>query len=157
MSFTSASFYDSAISDTIFDSCDFSNADLSSCTIKNVTFRACRLTGALFSSSKLINTVFESAAAQYLSFEDSLLQNLLIADSDFTSSSFSRVKHSKLRIESSKLVSVSFVGTPLYGISLPSSDISGMILSPDMKELKGAVLDVSQCLDIARILGVEIS
>jgi hypothetical protein len=45
----------------------------------------------------------------------------------------------------------------LGNISFKGSDISGIYLSDTFKELKGASLDVSQALDVAKILGVKIT
>ena len=84
------------------------------------------------------------------------MHNVSIISSDFSESSFSSVKHDGLRIESSSLKSASFRNTPLASVSLASSDISGIILSENLSELKGAKLDVSQALDIAKLLGIEI-
>ena len=44
----------------------------------------------------------------------------------------------------------------LSSLSLKMSDLGGIYLSQDAKELKGAKLDVSQALDIVKLFGAEI-
>ena len=45
----------------------------------------------------------------------------------------------------------------LSSFSLPGTDIQGIVLSADSRELRGAVLDMAQILAIARLLGIEIT
>lgn len=156
VSFASSVFTDSVITDTVFDSCDFSNADFSAASFLRVRFLHCKLTGAVFFSSRLRKVEAESISARYISFDRATLEDVRIDNSDLHDSSFTAVSHKKLSIVASDLSRSDFRHTPLSGIALTSSSLSGIALSDNAKELKGAELDVSQALDIVRGMGVEV-
>ena len=65
--------------------------------------------------------------------------------------------HERLCLDGSVLSGSSFRGTGLDGISLIGSDISGISLSEDLRELRGASLDIAQVMDIARMIGITVT
>ena len=92
----------------------------------------------------------------YVSFDDSELKDSGIYESKMNEGSFCDVSCKNFSLHSDNLSGTSFKGTMLSHISLKMSDISGIYLSEGAKELKGAKLDVSQALDAAKLIGVEI-
>ena len=156
VSFSGAVLADTAFSDTVFDSCDFSNVDLSSCHLTDVVFSHSRLTGALFRSSRLKKVCMKDCTVLYSSFDSSLFRSFSAASCDFSGSSFSSLQHRDSSLVSSVLCHVSFRGTPLAGLSLLQSQLDGIILSEDLRELRGASVDPAQAMDIMRTLGAVI-
>ena len=92
----------------------------------------------------------------YVSFDDSELKDSGIYESKMNEGSFCDVSCKNFSLHSDNLSGTSFNGTMLSNISLKESDISGIYISEGAKELKGAKLDVSQALDAAKLIGVEI-
>ena len=102
------------------------------------------------------NLVIEDCVGLYATFDSSFLKNVSISNSDFSESSFSECRTEGLSIVSSSLVRTSFRGTPLLSVGLDSSDMEGIILSENLKELRGARLDVAQAISIVRTAGAVI-
>lgn len=50
----------------------------------------------------------------------------------------------------------SFFGTLLNGLDFTSSRMEGIVVSDTGKELRGAIVSVSQAADLARVLGLVI-
>ena len=98
----------------------------------------------------------ENTSFLYVSFDNSDLKNSGIYNSKINDGSFSDVSCKNFSLHSDNLLGTSFRGTMLSLISLKMSDISGIYLSEGAKELNGAKLDVSQALDAAKLIGVEI-
>ena len=78
-------------------------------------------------------------------------------DSEVEECSFSDLSVEKMALTGCSLASSIFKGTPLQNISLCGSDISGIFISSDCKELRGAKLDIGQALDAARLMGIEVT
>ena len=95
-------------------------------------------------------------AARYASFDGSELKDVTFAGCDISEGSFSSVTHCRLSFSGCALHRTIFRSTPLAGIGLAASDISGIVLSENPRELRGAVLDAGQALDIVRLFGAEI-
>ena len=156
VSFSSASFLNASISDTVFESCDFSNADFSSSSMHRVSFRECRLTGAVFLSSRLKHLEIINSASRYSSFDNAYIDDCHFSDSDFPDSSFSGIRHKAFSITSCNLAVCIFRGTSLQNLCLSNSKVGRTSFSENLRELRGANLDLEQSLDIIRSLGVNI-
>ena len=98
----------------------------------------------------------ENSTFLYVSFDNSDLKNSGIYNSKINDGSFNEVSCKNFSLHSDNLSGTSFKGTSLSLISLKMSDIGGIYLSEGAKELKGSKLDVSQAIDAARLMGVEI-
>lgn len=156
-SFSSAVFRGAVFTDVVFDSCDFSNADFSSASFHSVKFLSCRFTGSVFLSARLKKVEIDNATGLYTSFDNAFFSNCCIMHSDFRDSSFSSISHTKLEITDTNLSRASLRGTRLSGLSLRGTTLDGITLSENMKELKGALLDISQALAIIRTKGADIN
>ena len=155
-SFSSSSFRDASLSSVTFDSCDLSSADFSLCSIHRVAFRDCRLTGASFARSRIRELAIAGTSAIYVTFDESSIKKLRITSSDLSDSSFSECRADDAVIRDTLLCRTSFRGTMLSLFVLSGSDIEGIILSENIRELRGACLDVAQGLAVARTLGADI-
>ena len=78
-------------------------------------------------------------------------------DSEVEECSFSDLSVEKMALTGCSLAHSIFKGTPLKTIILRGSDISGIYISSDYNELREAKLDVSQALDAARLMGIEVT
>lgn len=98
----------------------------------------------------------EKCTFLYVSFDEGDMRNSGIYESKMNDGSFNSVNCRNVSIHSTSLSGTSFRDTMLSSLSLKMSDLGGIYLSQDAKELKGAKLDVSQALDIVKLFGVEI-
>lgn len=98
----------------------------------------------------------EKSTFLYVSFDYSDLRNSGIYESKMNDGSFSEVSAKNFSIHSTNLAGTSFKGTMLSSLSLKMSEIGDIYISEDARELRGAKLDVSQAMDAAKLLGIQI-
>ncbi|MBE6033992.1 MAG: pentapeptide repeat-containing protein [Clostridiales bacterium] len=149
-------FQKSYFKDCLFKNCDFSNCDFSSSTFSNCLFQNIKGVGADFSESVLKDMEIKECLFRYGVFTYSLLKDCNIADSDFSESFIDNCKIKKLNLDKVNLIRTNLCKTPLKGIDLRSAQIDGIILSAEAKELYGAVVELSQAAELAKILGIII-
>ena len=66
------------------------------------------------------------------------------------------MNHKRVRIHDSNLRRAVLTGTSLRDLSLTGSSLDGIFLSESLKEVRGAELDISQAVDIVKLLGVTV-
>lgn len=140
--------------DVIFDHCDLSNCQMSESTLRRVVFDHCRMTGADLSRCVMQDVVFLNCALDYSNFAFSSFKNCRLADCVCTQSSFSEGKFTAFEIQRCKLDESEFFHSRLQGVDLSSCTIEGIALCGD--ELKGVIVNPSQAVDLARVLGIII-
>ncbi|MDL2206443.1 pentapeptide repeat-containing protein [Eubacteriales bacterium OttesenSCG-928-N13] len=143
-----------SFTDCQFDHCDFSNFEFSGCSLVRVAFEDCRLTGATFLDASLMHVQFQSCMLTYIAFGRSTLKQTRFAQCDMTNASFRSVKHDLPKLESCKLIASEWVETPLKGMDLSDCEIAGLLVSDGA--WRGAILDASQLLELARLMGVVV-
>ena len=79
-----------------------------------------------------------------------------IESCDLSDTSLNDITHKGSSIISSTLSRAFLVNTKLASLKLDGSDLSEIYISSDLKELKGAELDVSQALDVIKLIGVKL-
>ena len=169
--FSFHTFSDCVFSNQTYTDCDFSSAVFTSCTFETCTFISCRMPeclidGCSFTDSKLMGVTLEGARIRKsiflrVNFSYSDLSSMRLQDVEITSSSleetgFTDVTHKRVRIHNSNLCCAVLTGTSLRDLSLTGSSLDGIFLSDSMKEVRGAELDISQAVDIVKLLGVTV-
>lgn len=159
-SFTGIEFYNSDFSDSSFINVSFYNCNLSSCVfdlslMNRVSFKDCILSGASFIEAKAKNVKIESSNMMYSTLDKLTGFGLDIHSSNLHGSSLRGLNLKNSRIVKSDMSSSNIQGTILSSLSLKDSDITGIFFS-DLKEIKGAKLDVNQVMAIASVLGIQI-
>ena len=62
----------------------------------------------------------------------------------------------KIKIKECKFILTNFFNTKLAGIDFSTSNIEGIILSNNFKELKGIKANEIQAIELAKLLGIKI-
>ena len=143
------------MSSRIIDS-DLARIECQDARLADVSLVSCRLPGASFARSSIKRMEIISSSGLYASFSSSHASCLCIRECMLEDSSFEDMKCTSCSIEHTSLRRSQFRGTWLRDIRLCGSDIEGIALSPDLHELRGAVLDTAQALSVARLLGIEL-
>ena len=167
MDFKSFLFENCIFERVVFQGCDFSLA-----LFRNVEFEACDLSNSksiqslydhvimnhtkaiglrnyqsVFKSCKFKDTIFK-----YANFSESKISKVNFDHCDLQSSDFSIMKKFDVSFNTCDCTSINFFKTSLSNIDLSSSNIEGMIISDLFFELKHAILNREQMIDMARSL-----
>lgn len=139
-----------------FLNCDFSNCMMEDTYWKMVSFVDCKGQGANFTNGVFRNVKFTGCKLDYANFTRALWENLEIRQTTFVSASLSEVKLKKILLEGDRFEKTDFFKTPLKGVDFSRCDVEQLILSDDLREIRGAKLSPEQAVDIARLLGVTV-
>ena len=92
----------------------------------------------------------------YANFGETTLEDVALSGGQFRQACFSKVKLKRFRAEKSVFSQAEFYKTPLAGVDLSTCDISGIVLSESLSELKGAKVAPFQAVELAELLGLKI-
>ncbi len=165
-----------AFENVAFRGCVFEGVDFSGCTFTDVQFLSCRFISCTMARSWLNRVDFRSCSAPGMSFGKGRLTGVLMADSQFGYCDFSDASVSRLRAAETNLVEANIHLTKLShveldgcdltratvyrsslaGVDLSTCDISGIRVSGDFRELRGAVVSAAQAVQLAGLLGVKV-
>lgn len=179
--FTGLELADVAADGTVFEnvafrSCTFERVNLSNCTFTDVLFSGCRFVRCDLGRSWLNRVDFRSCSAPVLSFLKSRLTGVSLVDSQLayadlsettvdqlvasetklSEASFHATKLRHLALDRCDLSRATFFRTSLSGVDLSTCDISGLRVSSDLRELRGAVIDPDQAAELMGLLGIKI-
>ncbi|MDX5701023.1 pentapeptide repeat-containing protein, partial [Clostridioides difficile] len=87
-------------------------------------------------------------------FSFSKFKIVSILDSNFENSVFQEVKGDNLVFEYTNLKKANFNGTKLSGIDFTTNNIEGIEIGID--DIRGAIFDVSQAIDLTKLMGIII-
>ena len=144
----------------VFRGCAFERVNLSNCTFTDVLFSGCRLVRCDMGRSWLNRVDFRSCSAPGLSFLKSLseatVEQLVASETKLTEASFHATRLRRVSLRSCDLTRSTFFRTSLSGVDLSTCDISGLRVSSDLRELRGAVIDPEQAAELIGLLGIKI-
>lgn len=160
----------------VFRGCVFEGVDLSNCTFTDVLFSGCRLMRCKMERAWLNRVDFRSCSAPGMSFLKGRLTGVSMVDSQFSYCDFSEASVSSLRASSTSLVESNVYSTrlsrveldgcdltrstvfraSLAGVDLSTCDITGIRVSSDFHELRGAIVGEEQAVQLATLLGIRI-
>lgn len=179
--FSSLELSDVAANGTVFEnvvlrSCAFERVNLSNCTFTDVLFSGCRFVRCDMGRSWLNRVDLCSCSAPGLSFLKGRLSGVSLADSQLAYADFSEAAVDQLVASETKLSEASFHATrlrhlalggcdlsratffrtSLSGVDLSACDVSGLRVSSDLRELRGAVIGSDQAVELIGLLGIQI-
>lgn len=99
---------------------------------------------------------FSDCNMNYANFDQSVLKSVIFRQVELNSSNLSQCKCKDVFWNHVQLVNASFFKTSLRGMDFTTSVIQGLVLSDEMEELKGAVMDIYQAAEMAGRLGIII-
>ncbi len=139
--------------DVIFDHCDFSNCQLSESTLRRVVFDHCRMTGADLSRCVLQDVVFSTVRSIIPTLRFPALRAAALRIASARSLRSARGSLPPLRSSGASWMKVSF-STVILTASICRPVRLKASLCGD--ELKGVIVNPSQAVDLARVLGIVI-
>lgn len=140
------------ISDTIFDSCDFSNNEWYNSSFHRVIFRNCRLTGVNFAESYINHCQFINCTMPYTSFNFSKIRFAHFEQCDLSTSEFSDLDWKKIEFNHCELEKTTWLNTNLANLNLSSSHFEQLYFSPD--KIRGLIINLDQMPNIGLALGL---
>ena len=140
--------------DAIFDNCNFSNSSFQGSSFVRCEFINCKLSGCDFTESIQNNVVFTETNASYSNFSLSRLQNVVFENTVLRNAYFQEDIFKNVYFEKADLVQSQIFKTSLKDIDLSNSFIDGIVVS--MEDIKGAIINEYQAIDLINLLGVKI-
>lgn len=155
-----------------FENCDLTGASFIGCELTGCTFVECTFNGAYFRDTRLTDcsasgcsftkALFRKSELcggfyRYANFSDSVFESTSLSDVTLAESAFIQVKFKKSRFICADLSKTDILGTPLKGMDLSDCNISGIMLSEDLRELKGARINTLQAAELIRLLDIEVA
>lgn len=160
----------------VFRGCSFDGADLSNCTFTDVLFSGCRFTRCDMGRSWLNRCDFRSCSAPGITFLKGRLTGVTVVDCQFSYCDFSEATVERLIASETNLMEASIYSTclryvaldrcnltrttvfraSLSGMDLSMCDISGIRVSSDLHELRGAIVSEEQAAQLVGLLGIVV-
>lgn len=160
----------------ILEGCRFQNCDLTRASFTDCVLKGCDLSGAKLWESYFSRCRVQNCRALGANFAEGRLFELTIAGTQLRYACFDQSKWERVRVENSCLAEVMLTnsrlktlcfaqadlsgamltGTPLKGLDLRGCTLTNVSCSETCRELQGAVVDVLQAAQLARLLGVVI-
>jgi uncharacterized protein YjbI with pentapeptide repeats len=140
--------------DARLKACDLSNADWQHARMQRVEFESCNLTGANFSNAQIHHARFAGCKlllAPFLEtkFSACAFTNCNLEQADFTGTDLRQAVFDHCRLGGAR-----FFGAQLAGADLRGSDLAR--LGVTAQELRGAIVEQGQLVQIAPLLGVVV-
>ena len=93
---------------------------------------------------------------QYSNFHQSNVQSSEFTRCDFSHGAITSSRHKKMALSACQIVETNFFGTSLAGLDFSDCDMSGLIVSDTLSELRGAVVNPIQAVELAKLLGIVV-
>ena len=152
--FSECKFHSSQLTDVRFENCDLSNISFAGSSLYRVEFISCKLLGTNLSETTINHVLLHDCNAGYINLAMSKMNQVRFAHSLLRNGSLNDCRFSSVAFDSCDLVEADFSHAPLRGIDLRTSRISGITLN--ISDLKGAVINTMQAMDLLPLLGVII-
>lgn len=154
--FLNCDFEKSSFIDVVFCSCDFSNSRLPDSYFKRCEFRSVKGVGTDFHESLFREVCMEECVFSFANFSGTGWESALLCSGDFQDSYLEDCRLKKVQFQGLKLNRASFFHTSLRGMDLRENEIEALTLSEEKQELKGAIVDLYQAAELARLMGLVI-
>ncbi len=151
VSISQASFYH-----VRFEGGDLSGGDIRRSHFRQCEFRKAKGVGLIVSDSFFRRVRFSDWNGRYMQWATCELEQVDWINADCREALFSDCPLKTVRFDHTALQQTQFFKTYLKGIDLTSCDIDGLSVSERMTELQGAVVDLYQAAELARMLGIII-
>ena len=139
-----------------FQNCDISNCNFESSYWKQSSLRSCKAQGADWKEASFHACVIEDSKLDYVSFNRCLMEQVTLQRCSFVSTAISDARWKKVFLQVKRFHSTDFFKTSMYGVDLSTCELSQLLLSDDLRELRGAKIDAFQAPEFVRLLGMVI-
>ena len=154
--FAGADFSSSEFSNCRFMGCDLSNGTFAEGFFSHVRFEGTKAVGADFTRCVLRDVTVTDTAFRFANFGGTKWDHVAVRESSFAEASLTAVTPRHVTFTDCDLTRAELFRTPLRGIDLRTDILRGITVSDFFWELRGAIVDEMQAVDLARFLGVEI-
>lgn len=152
--FTDCRLSSTHLMDVRFEHCDLSNARLPESSLMRVEFIDCKLVGTDLSESTLQHLLLKDCNARYLNLSMNKLSQVRLTGCDLREAYLDNCKFSAVALEQCDLMGADFTRTSLRGIDLRTSHIEALRLN--LPDIRGAIVDTVQAMELVRLLGVVV-
>lgn len=152
--FSGADLSEMQFTDVVFDTCDFSNAQLQHAQFHRCSFKGVKLTGADFSHVRLTHVIVEQSDAQYSDFSLSHMKFAAFHEVDLTNANFFGCQFKDVNFVKNILHDASFIETDLANIDLSTNQYDRIEVT--IEKLQNCIVSKRQAIGFARLLGIQI-
>ncbi len=159
--FENCRFNESNLSKTSFVNVVFKNCDFSNCTMTQGYFSRCEFITCKALGAKFVEALFKDVTIQesnfaYVNMDKASINTMKIAASTFENANLTECQLKNLECEQVLFTKTNFFKTALKGIDFTKNTITNVIVSAEGTELRGAVVDLYQAAELAKLFGVII-
>ncbi|MHB8097415.1 MAG: pentapeptide repeat-containing protein [Erysipelotrichaceae bacterium] len=149
-------FDSSSFVDVEFNHCDLSNSSFKQTYFERCEFVLCKGIGMDWSKSNIKHVKFSQSNLQYTFFEYSKFADILFEYANLSDTSFSECTLKNFDVNDSKFIQTNFFKTGLKGIDFSRCEFSHPVVSSQLTELKGIVLNPVQALNLVSLIGIVV-
>lgn len=142
--------------DVVFESCDLSGCNFDDGYMERTAFYSCKGVGAKLTGMVLRHFSMEECNFDDVNFDSSRLEQVQFLRTRFNNGNLSACRCNQVFWSEAELKNVSFFKTSLRGMDFSDSEITGIVVSDDNRELSGATVDLYQAAELAKKMGVII-
>lgn len=144
-----------------FRDCIFKNCDFSNCEGRDSYFNKCeiissKMTGSEFCNSIFQDVLFKNTSCTYANFDESSFRNIILNECDMAFAEITQCKLKGFYLKDNRFNGTSFYKTLLNGIDFSDCQLAGIRISSSFSEIKGAVVNELQALELSSLLGIKI-
>ena len=139
-----------------FQNCDLSNSDVSWSYWSDCLWEEVKAVGIKAQKASFLRTKMKHSNLRYGNLGESKLEKWQAERCDFTESFLTACQCKELVLRENRFVRTSFFQTPLRGIDFTSCELEEVFVSEDGTELAGAIVDVYQAAEFAKLLGLKV-
>lgn len=142
--------------DVVFKNCDLSNCDMSQGYFNRCEFITDKAIGLKLTKTIMKDVAIIESNLEYANLTGISMNAAELINSNFGSASITECKLKNITCDQAEFINTNFFKTPLKGIDFTKSTLIGIIVSNEGTELKGAIVDLYQAAEIAKLLGIVI-
>ena len=154
--FEDVDFSDASLTDVRFEACRFISCTMERCWLNRCDFAGCSAPGMSFAKGRLTSVFFGDCQLGYADFSETKVQGLVAESTSLEESAWRDVRLKAARFDECDLARAEFVGTSLVGLDLSTCNISGLVVSNTLYELRGCTVSPLQAIELAGHLGVQV-
>jgi len=140
--------------DIVFENCDLSNSYFTDCNFTRCSFINCKLVGSNIIETILCDITLKNSNCSYINFSEVVFRAVLLKENNLSNSIINSCKIETIKFDNCIFINSQIHHTNLKGVDFSTSDITGIGISP--QELKGAIVNSVQALDLSKLLGIII-
>jgi len=153
---TDCNFCKASFTDVVFRSCDLSNSDFTDGYFNRCEFNNTKGVGVKLVDGSLTNMAIVDCNFRYAEFGGASIDRLLVDKSDLSESLFNECSFKQVEFKESSFNRTSFFKTMLKGIDFTQCEINGITVSDSFWELKGAMVNEFQAVELSKLLGIVV-